>query len=120
MNPDPFAIASRKAFRASLADARAAVQRLAEAEPKNPNWFYVAAMLDAMAAQTAGSREPTLDERRGATLGAIVDRELEPAPNADLAALNEQLKSLHLYFMVWPDDGVDPELMPEEELIARL
>lgn len=120
MSPDPFAIASREAFQASWAEARETVQRLAEAEPNNPNWFYAAGLLDVMATQSAEGREPTLDERRAATLGVLVDRELEPAPNAELAALNERLKSLHLYFMIWPDDGVDPELMPEEELIARL
>jgi len=118
MTFDPTTIASRKSFAEELADARAKVQRFAEVEPNNPVWFHLAMMLDTMAVQTEGGREPTLEERRATRLGALVDRELEP--NVELEALSDQLKALHLYFIVWPDDGVDPDLMPEEELIARL
>lgn len=118
--PDTPRIASRKAFHEALATARAEVQRVGELEPNNPAWPFAAGVLDTMASQTANGREPTLEERRDSKLGPFVDRELEPAPTQEMAELNELLKALFLYFIVWPADGVDPEEMPEDELLERI
>ncbi len=116
----PVTIASRQAFHDALAAARAEVQRLRQPQPDHPALAYVAQMLDTMARKTANGREPTLEERRGTRLGALVDRELQPPASQEQAALNELLLAVNLYFMVWPPDGVDPEEMPKDEFLARI
>ncbi|MCA9617424.1 MAG: hypothetical protein KC731_00285 [Myxococcales bacterium] len=116
----PIRIASRRAYFEALTEARREVHRSWTAEPKNPAWPFAARLLDTMADQTAHGREPTREERRAQKLGALVDRELEPAPTEEAAALNQLLKAVNLYFIVWPEDGVDPEEMPEDEFLARL
>lgn len=113
-------IASHAEFHDALRAARADVQTFGEREPNNPVWRAVAGMLDTMASQTAGGREPTVEERRAAQLGALVDREIDPPQTEELADLSQRLKAINLYFIVWPDDGVDPEQMPEDEFLARL
>lgn len=113
-------IASHAAFHDALTRARADVQRLGQAEPNNPVWRAAAGMLDTMASQTADGREPTVDERRAAQLGALVDREIDPPQTDELVDLSQRLKAINLYFIVWPEDGVDPEEMPEDEFFARL
>lgn len=116
----PVTIASRQAFHDTLAAARAEAQRLRQPQPDHPALAYVAQMLDTMAKKTANGREPTLVERRGATLGALVDRELQPPASQEQAALNQLLLAVNLYFMVWPPDGVDPEEMTRDEFLARI
>ncbi|MEQ9322079.1 MAG: hypothetical protein RIF41_23120, partial [Polyangiaceae bacterium] len=78
-------IASHAAFHDALTAARADVQRLGAREPGNPVWRAAAGMLDTMAAQTAGGREPPVEERRAAQLGALVDREIDPPQTDELA-----------------------------------
>lgn len=113
-------IASRRAFSDALERAREAVHRFALTEAENPVWPFAARMLEVMAVQTDGGREPSLRERRAAKLGALVDREMQPAPTADHAALNELLLAVNLYFVVWPANGIDPEEMPEEDYLDRM
>lgn len=116
----PVTIASRRAFHDAVAAARAEVQRFRQAHPDDPALAFVAQMLDTMAKKTENGREPTLEERRAARLGVLVDRELQPPASQEQAALNQLLLAVNLYFMVWPPDGVDPEEMPEDEFLARI
>ena len=60
--------------------------------------------LDAIRRWTANNRDPTLDERKSISLGKLVARELEPAPDKDIALLNEQLLDLADYVKRWLTD----------------
>ncbi len=117
---DELRIASHKAFQRALTQTRADVEDRWREEPRNPAWPVVTRMLEAMAEQTDRHREPSLEERRANMLGPYVDRELEPPADDPSAALNQRLKALFLYFAVWPDDGVDPEEMSDEDLLERI
>lgn len=60
--------------------------------------------LDAIRRWTANDRDPTVDERKSISLGKVVVRELEPAPDKDIAVLNEQLLELADYVKRWLTD----------------
>ncbi len=112
-------IASHEAFAESLAIAQAEVHKAGSTRP-TPALSFISGMLETMAKLTANGRGPTLQERRDAKLGAIVDRELQPPSTQDDANLIGLLLAVNLYFMVWPDDGVDPEEMSRDEFLARI
>jgi len=113
-------ISSGEEFREALTIAEAEVQKARGMRPNDPALSFIGGMLDTMAKLTAEGREPTLQERRDAKLGAIVDRELKPPSTQDEANLIGLLLAVNLYFMVWPEDGVDPEEMSRDEFLARL
>ena len=60
--------------------------------------------LDAIRRWTANNRDPTLDERKSVNLGKLVAREFEPAPDKNIALLNEQLLDLADYVKRWLTD----------------
>lgn len=62
------------------------------------------AQLEAIRRWTDDGRDPTLDERKSIRLGALVARELEPAPDREIALLNEQLADLADYVKRWLTD----------------
>ena len=60
--------------------------------------------LDAIRRWTDQGRDPLPDERASITIGVLVVRELEPAPDAAMAEYNEQLVELTDYFKRWLTD----------------
>lgn len=113
-------IASRKDFIEALAIAQAEVKKVIAQRASAPALSFISGMLDTMEKLTANGREPTPEERRDAKLGALVDRELQPPSTQEEANLIGLLLAVNLYFMIWPDDGIDPEEMSREEFLARL
>jgi hypothetical protein len=113
-------MANRKAFFDCLTETLGEIRRLRQVEANHPYWPMIQRQLEAIQQWTANSREPTIEERSSIQIGVLVERELEPPDNEDLADLNKRLKAVNLYFQIWPPDGVDPENMPEDEFLARL
>lgn len=75
--------------------------------PKVGDWpamESIVMQLDAIRRWTDSGRDPADDERKSITIGSVVSRELEPAPNKDIALLNEKLIELSDYFKLWLTD----------------
>jgi hypothetical protein len=64
------------AFDAALQDARAALARMADADPADAALASVRRQLDDVHAWTRGGREPAQDEKDRLNFGHIVSREL--------------------------------------------
>ncbi len=76
--------------------------------PKAGDWPAIESIvmqLDAIRRWTDQGRDPSLDERKTITIGKLVVRELQPAPDKDIAVLNQQLMELADYFMRWLTDA---------------
>ncbi len=75
--------------------------------PKAGQWPAIESIvmqLDAIRRWTDNGRDPLPDERASITIGKVVVRELEPAPDASMAEYNEQLVELCDYFKRWLSD----------------
>lgn len=75
--------------------------------PKAGEWPAIESIvtqLDAIRRWTADKRDPTIAERKSISLGRLVAREFEPAPDQGIALLNEQLLDLADYVKRWLTD----------------
>jgi hypothetical protein len=70
-----------------------------------PAMESIVMQLDAIRRWTDHGRDPLPDERASITIGVLVVRELEPAPDAAMAEYNEQLLELSDYFKRWLTDA---------------